>query len=53
MRPQDAYFEGGLRHYCPVYNVSCVLYLLQYTSLFFILHGWIPSGPVFYIYIMN
>ena len=27
----------------------CILYLLQYMSLFFILNGWIPSGQASYI----
>ena len=34
----------GPRSHCPVYHVSCILYLLQNTSLFFTVHGWIPSG---------
>ena len=34
----------GLSSHCSVYNVSYILYLLQKMSLFFILHGWIPSG---------
>ena len=38
----------GLRRHCPMYNVSCILYLLQRLSLFFILHGWIPSGLTAY-----
>ena len=38
----------GLRHHCLVYNVSCILYLLQSLSLFFILHGWISSGQASY-----
>ena len=33
----------GLRHHCPMYNASCILYLLQYVSIFHI-NGWIPSG---------
>ena len=37
----------GLRDHCPVYNVSCILYLLQWMSLFFILRGWILSGQTF------
>ena len=39
----------GLRHHCPMNNVSCILYLLQEMSLFFILHGWIPSGQTSYV----
>ena len=31
----------GLKHHCPMYNVSCSFLK---NSLFFILHGWIPSG---------
>ena len=31
-----------------MYNVSCILSLLQYKCLFFILHGWIPSGQTLY-----
>ena len=30
----------GLRCHCPMYNVSCILYLLQEICLFFIFHGW-------------
>ena len=41
----------GLKGHCPVYNVSCILYLYQYISLFFILHGWIPSGQTSYIWL--
>ena len=33
----------GLRHHRPMYNVSCILYLLQLMSLFFVLVGWISS----------
>ena len=33
----------GLRCHCPMYGVSCFLYLLHSVSLFFIIHGWIPS----------
>ena len=33
-----------LRHHCPTYNVSCILYLLQWMSLIFIAHGWILPG---------
>ena len=40
----------GLRCQCPIYNVSCISYLLQYMSLFFIVHGWILSGQTSYIY---
>ena len=39
-----------LRYYCPMYNVSCILYLLQYMSLFLILLGWIPSGQTSYVW---
>ena len=39
----------GIVAYCPVYNVSCILYLLQYMSLFFILRGWIASEQTLYI----
>ena len=38
----------GLRHHCPMYNVSCVFFN---KCLFFILHGWIPSGQTSYVYI--
>ena len=34
----------GLRHPCRMYDVSYILYFLQKMSLFFILHGFIPSG---------
>ena len=34
-----------------MYSVSCVLYLLQYMSPFFIVHGWIPSGQTSYMYV--
>ena len=34
----------GLRCHCPMYNVSCILYLLQQVPLFFILPRWILSG---------
>ena len=40
----------GLRHHCPMYSVSCMLYLLQSMSLFFILHSWIPSRLTSYVY---
>ena len=33
----------GLRCHCFMYNVSYILYLLQWMSLFFILHGWTHS----------
>ena len=33
-----------LRHHCPMYTVSCVLYFLQKMSLFFIWYDWVPSG---------
>ena len=36
-----------VRCHCPAYNVSCILYLLQWMSLFFILRGWILSGQTF------
>ena len=39
----------GMRCQCPMYNVSCILYPLQYMSLFFILHDWIPSGQTSYV----
>ena len=39
----------GLRCHCPKYNVSCILYLLQKKSLFFIVHGQILSGQTYYI----
>ena len=39
----------GLRCHCPTYHVSCILYLLQWMSLFFILHGWILSGQTSYL----
>ena len=38
----------ALRCHCPTYNVSCILYLLQWMSLFFLLHGCIPSGETWY-----
>ena len=40
----------GPRCHCPMYNVSCILYLLQWMSLFFILHGWIPSRQTSYLF---
>ena len=40
----------GLRHHCPRYNVSCIMYLLQQMSLFFILHGWVPSRQTSYTF---
>ena len=41
----------GLRHHCPMYNVSCVLYL-QYMSLFFIVKaGYFLDWPRVHIYI--
>ena len=33
-----------LRCHCPMYNVSCILCLLQQMSLFFILCGRVPAG---------
>ena len=42
----------GLRCHCPTYHVSCILYLLQWMSLFFILHGWILSGQTSYLLAM-
>ena len=41
-----------LRHHCPMYYVSCILYILQQMSQFFILHGWMPSGHTFAMYIL-
>ena len=38
----------GLRHHCPMYHVSCILYLVQSVSLFFIWCGWILSGQISY-----
>ena len=35
------------RH-CPMYSVSCILYLLQQMSLFFIVRGCIPPGQTSY-----
>ena len=35
-----------------MYNVSCVLYLLQYLSLFVIVCGWILSGQILYVLAM-
>ena len=43
VRSQDTYFEGDWGVIL-LYTVSCILYLLQKLSLFFIVHGWIPSG---------
>ena len=37
----------GLRRHCPVYSVSSIFFN---KSLFFILHGWIPSGQTSYTY---
>ena len=37
-----------LRCHCSIYNVFCILYLLQNMYLFFIVHGWIPSGHTSY-----
>ena len=34
----------GVRSHCLMYNLSCILHLLQYASLFFIARGWILSG---------
>ena len=34
----------GLRHHCPMYSVSCIFN----NCVFFILHGWIPSGQTSY-----
>ena len=58
-RAADGYWENcevpmcllwrGLRHHCPIYNVSCILHLLQQMSVLFILHGQIPSGPTSYV----
>ena len=31
-----------------MYDVSYILYLLQYMSLFFLLHGWILYGQILY-----
>ena len=47
-QPQKCLLWRGLRHHYPMYSVSCVLYLLQWMSLFFILYGWIPSGQTSY-----
>ena len=46
VRSQGDYTEGdwSVVVLCTVFLVSCILYLLQKMSLFFILHGWIPSG---------
>ena len=38
----------GLRCHCPMYNISCIFFN---KCLFFILHGWIPSGQTIYTYI--
>ena len=38
----------GLRYHCPLYNVSCILYLLQQMSPFLTVHGWIVSGQASY-----
>ena len=40
----------GLRYHCPMYSVSCILYLLQQMSLFFIVYGWILSGQTLYMF---
>ena len=32
-----------------MYNVSCILYLLRYTSVFFRVRGCIPSGQTLYV----
>ena len=39
----------GLRCHCPMYNISYILYLLQWMSVFFIFHDWIPSGQTSHI----
>ena len=43
VRSQSAYFEGnwGAIVLCTMFLVTCILFN---KSLFFILHGWIPSG---------
>ena len=45
---QGAYFEGdwGIIVLCTMFPVSCVFFN---ECLFFILHGWIPSGETSYI----
>ena len=48
VRPQRCLLWSGLRHHCPMYNVSYILYLLQQMSLFFIVHGWILSEQTCY-----
>ena len=50
VRSQAAYIEGdwGVIVLCTVFLVSCIFFS---KCLFFILHGWIPSGLTIYIYI--
>ena len=50
VRSQGAYFKRIWGIHCPMYDISCIFYLLQRMSLFFILHGWIPPGQNSYIY---
>ena len=38
----------GLRHHCPMSNVSCISYLLQNMVPFFTVHDWILSGQTSY-----
>ena len=39
----------GLRHHCPMYDDSYILYLIQQMFLFFILHCWICSRQTLYV----
>ena len=39
----------GQRHHCPMYNICCNPYFVKWMSLFFLLHGWIPSGQISYM----
>ena len=41
----------GLKHHYPLYKVSCILYLLQLISQFFIAHGWILSRQTSYTWL--
>ena len=45
-----SWLSKGLRCHFPTYNVSCISYLLQWMSLFFILHGCVLSGQISYIH---
>ena len=43
----------GLRHHCPRYNVSCILHLFQWMSLFLLVHGWGLFGQTSYISLVS